>query len=391
MRLLLKFIMTITTLNLVGLIYQGINETPPWQNFAEGLRTALQASHVAITLHYAEDEDEYGDIYVMASEPENSVDWALAESIYRADLMKKDPNRLDRMQPGEIAVIDPATADEEWGRFLSSLDIAKGLRACFAEPAGLHCWIDIVRGHQHPSPEFSIEELGLIQKLRSHLEQALGLYGQLRQRDLENTVYESVASHFAVGCVFLDSNRHVVHANQKARSIIRQSGTISLKQDRFSLVEAESQRDFKTAFDAIITARPEDYALEKGQILRLRRRDRGMLALMIYPAPLQHYYRGNRTPRAVVYLLDLAEPHRVLNPSQTTSVARIRQLLGLTRQEATLSLLLGYGLAISEAALEMGIAESTARNYSKRIYAKLGISNQTDLVRLILRTLPLLQ
>lgn len=383
--------MTTTTLKLVELIYQGLNETPPWQNFAEGLRTALRASHVAITLHHAEDEGEHGDIYIMASEPETHVDWMLAESIYRADFMERDPNRLDRMQPGEIAFIDPTAADEEWGRFLDGLDIAKGLRACFAETAGLRCWIDIVRSRQHPAPEFSIEELGLIQKLGSHLEQALGLYGQLRQRELENTVYESVASHFAVGCVLLNSDRRVVHANQKARSIIRHSDSISVTQDRFSLVETDARRDFKAAFDVIITAEPEAYPLVKGRILRLRNRDHGMLALMIYPAPLQHYYRGNRTPRAVVYLLDLAETHRALNPSQTASVARIRQLLALTRQEATLGLLLGYGLTISEAALEMGIAESTARNYSKRIYAKLGISNQTDLVRLILRTLPFLQ
>ena len=63
----------------------------------------------------------------------------------------------------------------------------------------------------------------------------------------------------------------------------------------------------------------------------------------------------------------------------------------MTRQEAKLALLLAYGHNLAEAACEMCIAENAARNYSKKIYAKMGIAGQTDLVRLMLRSLSFLR
>lgn len=38
-----------------------------------------------------------------------------------------------------------------------------------------------------------------------------------------------------------------------------------------------------------------------------------------------------------------------------------------------------------------GIAENAARNYSKKVYAKMGIAGQTELVRTLLRCLSFLR
>jgi hypothetical protein len=39
----------------------------------------------------------------------------------------------------------------------------------------------------------------------------------------------------------------------------------------------------------------------------------------------------------------------------------------------------------------MGVAESAARSYSKRMYATMGIGSQSDIVRLVYRSLALLR
>ena len=39
----------------------------------------------------------------------------------------------------------------------------------------------------------------------------------------------------------------------------------------------------------------------------------------------------------------------------------------------------------------MGVAEAAARSYSKRIYAKIGIKSQSDIVRLVYRSFALLR
>ena len=63
---------------------------------------------------------------------------------------------------------------------------------------------------------------------------------------------------------------------------------------------------------------------------------------------------------------------------------QIAQLFGLRPSEARLALALSRGLSIADAAHALGLTLETARNYSKKIYAKTGTRGQSDLVRLIL-------
>ncbi|MFP5306179.1 MAG: LuxR C-terminal-related transcriptional regulator, partial [Gammaproteobacteria bacterium] len=51
---------------------------------------------------------------------------------------------------------------------------------------------------------------------------------------------------------------------------------------------------------------------------------------------------------------------------------------------------LARGLTIQEAAAEMRISEHTARNYSKRVFAKTGTRRQVELVRVMLHSVALL-
>ena len=57
--------------SLLDQIYEGILAAVPWQRFAEGLRAALEARNVFITLHH--DHDGGQDVFVSASEPECSA------------------------------------------------------------------------------------------------------------------------------------------------------------------------------------------------------------------------------------------------------------------------------------------------------------------------------
>lgn len=62
------------------------------------------------------------------------------------------------------------------------------------------------------------------------------------------------------------------------------------------------------------------------------------------------------------------------------TIANLGALHGLPPREAELALSLAQGRSIAEAAQAMGLTLETARNYSKRIYAKLGVSGHPQLV-----------
>lgn len=72
-----------------------------------------------------------------------------------------------------------------------------------------------------------------------------------------------------------------------------------------------------------------------------------------------------------------------------TSLDRASAFAGLhdlPRREAEFAIALADGHSIADAAATMGLTLETARNYSKRLYAKLGVSGQAQLVRLVLNS-----
>lgn len=61
-------------------------------------------------------------------------------------------------------------------------------------------------------------------------------------------------------------------------------------------------------------------------------------------------------------------------------------LYDLPPREAEFALAIADGLSIAEAGRQMGLTIETARNYSKQLYAKLDVSGQAQLVRLVQRS-----
>ena len=65
--------------------------------------------------------------------------------------------------------------------------------------------------------------------------------------------------------------------------------------------------------------------------------------------------------------------------------ALVRDILGLTLGEARIAALVGSGLPPRTAAERLGISEETARTVLKRVFAKVGVSRQTELSELLTR------
>ncbi|WP_404480891.1 helix-turn-helix transcriptional regulator [Novosphingobium sp. BL-52-GroH] len=74
---------------------------------------------------------------------------------------------------------------------------------------------------------------------------------------------------------------------------------------------------------------------------------------------------------------------RLPNARTAQSVDRLARLFDLPPREAQLAIALNEGQSIAEAAEAMGLTLETARNYSKRLYAKLGVRGLPELVRLV--------
>ncbi|WP_156843080.1 helix-turn-helix transcriptional regulator [Novosphingobium aquimarinum] len=80
---------------------------------------------------------------------------------------------------------------------------------------------------------------------------------------------------------------------------------------------------------------------------------------------------------AVIALLRLP---RAPSPTRAAGLAHI---FGLPRREAELAIALYDGFSMAEAAERLGLTLETTRNYSKKLYSKLGVRGQSELVRLV--------
>ena len=70
--------------------------------------------------------------------------------------------------------------------------------------------------------------------------------------------------------------------------------------------------------------------------------------------------------------------------SQADRCEQLVDLFGLLPSEARLAWMMAQATSITEAADALGLTIETARNYSKKIYAKTGARGQAELVRIVL-------
>ncbi|NLD01156.1 MAG: hypothetical protein GX673_10340 [Gammaproteobacteria bacterium] len=378
-------------LDLVGLIYESINEDSPWYSFADSLRKILGAKAVSVTLHHS--PDVLHDIHVLAAGSDNQVDWLDAEITYRERFSHIELLQPKRVAPGQILYIDASMVDSACADYFSALGIQGSLRTCFSETASdMRCWIDIVLDTTTATTDFIQHACALLKQLLPHLSRALGLYAKLQQQETQRDIYEASLDHLALGCVMLDSQAQVLCSNQAANDMIEQYAGLTVTQQRLTLQDKNTQHELNQAVSHALKQRTKTSSTDDERLIRVRLTDGMVLGLLVTPAPLISHYQGKRAPHVIIYLTQLGVGRNSTTSDEYSSAGvSVARLFDLTPQEGKLALLLAAGHTISEASEQLGVAVSAARNYSKSIYAKLDIRGQHDLVRLVSKSFALLR
>ncbi|MGB3165227.1 MAG: helix-turn-helix transcriptional regulator, partial [Alteraurantiacibacter sp.] len=171
------------------------------------------------------------------------------------------------------------------------------------------------------------------------------------------------------GWIALDAKARIIDTDPRAERVLRESGLLTRgAYDR--LVPAEP------AVDRQLTALVRDFAANpKARPRAINLGHDPWIDMLV--APMRLHASGGEGAMAAVYVSgdrsSLADRHEQLT-----------DLFDLTPSEARLAWSMAQGLSIAEAARTHGLTVETARNYSKKIYAKTGARGQVDLVRHVL-------
>lgn len=343
-------------------IYTGGLQDQPWADVVRDLCERLDA--LILTLAFRTIREDLPSIGVQAFRGNGREVWDAFFKEYR-DIKTFS---YEKMTSGTIYPISQFTSE-------NGEDLRR-IRAEMHEPLGVGEAYAMVLSDRGSAVAYLIwvkssaaaitpEEAEWAKLVAPPLARAVGGYHRMRVAELSSRLAADALGRLEVGVVAIDGQGQVLFSNEVAHGLIAHCPDMGIHGGR------------------LIMARPELAAkLEASrtisQAAQVRSLQDTMVGLMM--APVQggrdELGPGSRPERAI-YMHEIARTA----PIPETLIA---ELFGLSRPEARLATLLCAGKTLREAAVEMKIAENSARTYSKIAFSKLGVSRQAELVRHIL-------
>ncbi len=226
-------------------------------------------------------------------------------------------------------------------------------------------------------PPYSDDELELIGRIGRNIEKSLRLSIRLLDAELANVSLREALARVGIGVFALDALKRVVYVNPVGERLLGDGLTI--ERDRSLKPPSAEQPLVDQALDSAIRGEVAVLARDPKPILIRRHLSERPLALYVLPvSPTSAAAEFLTQTRAIVLVIDLAA-------GEPADPAIVRDVLGLTLGEARVAALVGAGLTPREAAVRLGITEETSRTALKRVFAKVGVSRQSELTTLLTR------
>jgi DNA-binding CsgD family transcriptional regulator len=224
---------------------------------------------------------------------------------------------------------------------------------------------------------FESQELDRLAWLGRHAARAVTVSLRLAAARANERTLADMLERLPCGAVVVDAGHQVVFANAAAERLMGDG--ICTGRRRLRAASAAHQQ----ALDRLIgSAQRGADATVLGPLALPRQNGKQPLLLQAIPFRRSEVDGIDRLlfglPSVLVLIVDPEHEH-VQRP-----IAALR-LLGLTQAEARIAALVGSGHSRKEAAEMLDISEWTAREALKRVFAKLGISRQAELVKLVCR------
>ena len=358
---------------LISSIYQGPLEETPWQGFMIELREVLGA-HI-ITL-----------ILIPPSQNAKGVMLNVGGNLEGIESYNRKHYALDPfidLPVGEIIClrefIDPKKLEQSefYKNTLAPAGIFDILGADLEVPNELSVRLRISR--IKGAKAFNEEHKELILSILPHLQRSLQIHAKLNKVESERALYAGAMEQLSVGTVILDENGIIMNCNSMAKNLIDAKDGLINSKGSLHLSNREQTAELQKMINSVLETRSKG---QSGFVEAMRiRRPSGLsdLGLVIRPIPSTEFSEGKSVPSVAIFISD---------PEQTseTPVQIITRLFGVTPAEASLAMLLVNGLTLDEAAKVQGVSRNTTRTHLRSIFAKTGVSRQTMLVRLILKS-----
>jgi DNA-binding CsgD family transcriptional regulator len=222
----------------------------------------------------------------------------------------------------------------------------------FTAGAEINAWLIIT----HDRKDFGAADSALLAAVVPFLSVAISLLEDILKLQVRAAVAEEALALIGVGQAVLDADGKTLIADETASAAFKDFGL----------------RPESLAASSKAMARQP---LSTRQLLAINQGNRGDVMLR----PARNTCKVDGRQPAAVALMRRAGVQPGMQAGQL-----LKDRFGLSAREAELALALCRGQSLIDAGDALHLTRETARNYSKRVYAKTGTSGQADLVRTIL-------
>jgi DNA-binding CsgD family transcriptional regulator len=350
---------------LVAAVHKGVFEEPHWSGFLEMTRRHTGADYVSLV--FRRTDARLKDLFLVNT-------GKLGEAFDPQGLQGLlDQSKLpyDVLEPGRPYALPEIVKPDEarhaaYRDYLERRSIGFALVIRVADPDGGSGWLTIGRSRE----DFDADAWNFLVRIGPHLSVAARTLGALERERMRAEIAADAVRRLNFGWVTFDARGMVIEIDAEAERLFR-------KTPELSCVALGQAFPLKGSVRRALLAALDAFAQSPNQPARaIHLVDEPWIDMLAVPIRSRNLASG-AAPAAVGYV-------HGLEGSSAERCEHLMQLFALTRSEARIALALSRGRTIAEAAGELGLTLETARNYSKKIYAKTGARGQADLVRIIL-------
>ena len=210
-------------------------------------------------------------------------------------------------------------------------------------------------GHESPADP----ALVLLACLAPHFAKAQDMHSQIRDAESELRSSQDFLNRLPIALAMIDQEGGIVSINRSMSAVVSGNGLLRIESGRLASTPAQYLR---SAIDHVFSDGIEEYSVRIDDPLH----GKAISLLFIH---------AKNAPHATVLAASQS--------SQALSENALSGFFGLTAAEARVTQQLALGLTVEEAAQELGIKLSTVRTHVQRVFGKVGVRRQPDLLRAI--------
>jgi DNA-binding CsgD family transcriptional regulator/PAS domain-containing protein len=305
---------------------------------------------------------EYLSSYTLQFSYENP--WLLRESDYRP--------------PGKMHVGEELVSEAKLVRtrlytdWLEPQNLHHRLCAVLSRDRDTAVLLEVMRSRD--GGRFTQDKIDACRLLVPHLQGLLRMQQRIAELESERDAALDALDYLRWGVLLVDNHGSRLAANRRAQEIlVARDGLMAQGEDVRAVLADDSARLDRLLISAI----KGGGGRRSGALSITRPLKAHPLNVVVIPLRTRSKELADRVPAAAIFMSD---PDMRINGNEQ----HLRELYALTPVEARLATHLSCGRSVEEAAAEMGVTVNTARAYLKRIYSKLGVRRQSELVRRLL-------